>query len=70
MKKTKIARRLILSKQTVAHLNHEQMVFARGGAETFTFDTCLTFDSCTKTGLDTKELCTNKNGGGISEDCF
>lgn len=69
MKKTKIARRLILSKQTVAHLHDEQMSSARGGADTFTFLTCLTCDSCTKTGIETKEICTNKNSGGITEDC-
>jgi hypothetical protein len=65
MKKTKIARRLILSKQTVAHLNHEQMGSALGGAElTFTCFTCVT---CSKTGEQTEVICTNK--AGFTGDC-
>ncbi|NIM11115.1 MAG: hypothetical protein GTO45_03935 [Candidatus Aminicenantes bacterium] len=65
MKKTKSARRLILSKQTVAHLNDEQMSAARGGGVT---DTCITCETCTKTGPDTKEFCTH-SANGITENC-
>jgi hypothetical protein len=65
MKKTKIARRLILSKQTVAHLNDEQMSGARGGAVT---DTCFTCETCSKTGYDSKLICT-QGANGVTENC-
>lgn len=67
MKKTKIARRLILSKQTVAHLNDEQMSSARGGADAFTLLTCLTCETCSKTGEQSIVMCTLKV---LSGDCY
>jgi hypothetical protein len=60
MKKTKSARRLVLSKQTVAHVDDEQMSGARGGGAT---DTCVTCITCSKTGGDTVEVCTLKDSG-------
>ncbi len=65
MKKTKIARRLVFSKQTVAHLADEQMSGALGGAAT---DTCITCITCSKTGTDTFEFCTQK-ANYVTESC-
>jgi hypothetical protein len=70
MKKSEIARRLILFKQTIAHLNDEQMSSARGGADTVTCSPSLTCDSCTKTGLQSIEFCTNKSSAVSSVKCF
>jgi hypothetical protein len=59
MKSKKSPKRLILVKKTIAHLNDEQMIGARGGV-----------DISTKTVWETVVICTNKADSDETGNCY
>jgi hypothetical protein len=59
MKSKKSPKRLILVKKTIAHLNDEQMIGARGGA-----------DISTKTVFESVVVCTNKANNEETGNCY